>query len=555
MPNSIFSYRATTRSAFAALAFALAACSGGGGGGSSPAPVIVSPPPPPPPVSNTWQPGVFQSASLFKDECEFPRSGTDIEGNPFPDLQGTLSDELFWLRSWTNETYLWPDEVEDQDPNTFDNPVSYFNVLRTNEVTASGEDKDDFHFSEPTEDFLERRTNAASASYGVSYIAFSTSVPRDFRVRYTEPNSPASDIVNGEANFIRGARILEVDGVDLVNGSDTDTLNAGLFPATAGESHTFVVQDPGSNRERTITLVSENLSSKPVNRTAIIDNGTSTVGYILFNTFSPFESEREIVDAMNEMQAAGVDDLVLDLRYNGGGLLAIAAQTAYMIAGGAAANNKTFELLQFNPNAGNRNPVTGEINDPVPFFSTGVGFTVPTSERLPQLNLNRVFILSTERTCSASEAVINGLRGIDVEIVLIGATTCGKPYGFYPTDNCGETYYTIQFQGVNDKGEGGYSDGFTPTNSGDNFAIAQPGCTASDDLNTELGDASEGLLRTALSFQRTGVCPVAAEDPLAGKPLIEEVVLMGTGDVATTSETPADAFANSSRDVLLPGDR
>ena len=57
-------------------------------------------------------------------------------------------------------------------------------------------------------------------------------------------------------------------------------------------------------------------------------------------------------------------------------------------------------------------------------------------------------------TCSASESIINGLRGVNVQVIQIGSTTCGKPYGFYPEDNCGTTYFSIQFKGVNAAGFG-----------------------------------------------------------------------------------------------------
>jgi hypothetical protein len=70
-------------------------------------------------------------------------------------------------------------------------------------------------------------------------------------------------------------------------------------------------------------------------------------------------------------------------------------------------------------------------------------------------------VLTTAGTCSASEAVINGLRGIDVEVNLIGGETCGKPYAFVPQPNCGTTYFAIQTQGVNNKGFGDYADGFS----------------------------------------------------------------------------------------------
>ncbi|MGV6820036.1 MAG: S41 family peptidase [Parvularcula sp.] len=490
------------------LAIGLVAC--GGGGSTAPRPFV-------PPSGGTtssepvWTPGFYPAASTFKDRCQVPRSGVDIEGNPFPDILGSLLREKFWLRSWTHETYLWNNEVVDQDPASFGSRTDYFAVLRTTAVTPSGKDKDDFHFSEPTVDFLARRNSSGSASYGMRLVALQTAPPRDYRVGYTEDGTPAAALVGGTPAMLRGTRILEVDGVDLVNGGTTDAeldiLNAGLFPANPGESHTFLVQDDGAASTRTVTLVSADLAQQPVHRTGIINTATGPVGYIHFTTFSPFSSEQEIVNAISQMQAQGISDLVLDLRYNGGGLLAVASQLAYMVAGPAATGGQTFELLRFNADAGNRNPVTGDVNDPIPFYSTGLGFSVANGAPLPSLNKSRVFILTTSRTCSASEAVINGLRGVDIEVVLIGGTTCGKPFGFYPQDNCGETYYTIQFQGVNDKGFGDYADGFIPANSPDPFGVTAPGCTVADDFSAALGDENEGLLAAALQYRADGTCP------------------------------------------------
>ena len=77
-----------------------------------------------------------------------------------------------------------------------------------------------------------------------------------------------------------------------------------------------------------------------------------------------------------------------------------------------------------------------------------------------------------------------------MEVVLIGGTTCGKPYGFYPTDNCGTTYFTIQFRGENNKGWGEYADGFIPSSS-DNGEDFVTGCTVADDFTKQLGDQVE----------------------------------------------------------------
>ena len=489
----------------------LSACGGGGGGGggstfgsgssSSSSSSSVS----------GWISGVFSAASTFKDKCATVRTGVDLAGNAFTDKAGTALDEKMWLRSWTHETYLWNDEVVDTDPALYTSATSYFSVLKTNAVTASGKAKDQFHFSEPTTDYLTRQLSSGTASYGAEFAVLQGSIPRDVRVMYTEPGSPAEALSGGVPKLVRGTKILTVNGVDIVNGATTqaqvNALNAALFPAAAGTTTTMTVQDPGSSTTRSISLTSANVATKPVNRTRVLTDGTGKkYGYVLFNTFSPYSSESDIVTAMTSMKTQGVNDLVLDLRYNGGGLLAVASELSYMVAG-TATSGKTFDKLRFNALAGTHDPVTGAVNNPIPFYSTGLGFSVTSGTALPALNLGRVFVLTTDDTCSASETVINGLRGVGVNVVQIGGKTCGKPYGFYPQDNCGTTYYAIQFQGTNDLGFGDYADGFTPTNSSDTTGVKIAGCAVSDDYSHNLGDGNEALLKTAMAYGLSGTCP------------------------------------------------
>lgn len=489
----------------------VAACGGGGGGGGSSVPSGGGSSASSSSSSSSaagWVSGVFQAASTFKDKCQAPRTGVDIEGTAFPDKAGTLLDEKNWLRSWTHDTYLWNTEVADTNPNNTSTRLQYFDTLRTLFKTASGRDKDEFHFSEPTVEYLARRNSSASASYGAEIAILSGTVPRDVRVVFTDPGTPADGKLN------RGTRILTVNGIDVVNGGATqaeiDTLNNTLFPSSAGVTANLVVRDAGASVNRNVTLVSANLVSKPVNRTRVLTDGAGNkTGYILFNTFSPYSSENDIVTAMQGMKDQGVKDLVLDLRYNGGGLLAVASQLSYMVAGNARTAGKTFERLRFNANAGTLNPVTGGANNPTPFYATGLGFTVANGTALPALDLPRVFVLTTGSTCSASESVINGLRGVGVEVIIVGGKTCGKPYGFYPQDNCGETYYTIQFQGVNEAGFGDYADGFAPNNSTETYGVKIAGCAVSDDFGHELGDANEGLLKAAMTYGANGTCPAA----------------------------------------------
>jgi len=558
-----------------ASSLALVACGGGGGSTarSTPPPVAAVAPPPPPPApaptttseAPTFTMGVFESSNRFEAMCENPRSGNDPDGNPFPDSAGSTLLEKFWLRSWSDETYLWNDEIADTDPNSIADRVPYFDILKSNELSETGSmrEKDDFHFSEPTEEFFARRNSAASSGYGFRLTSVGprdeqgrSIIPRDFRILFTEPNSPASAITDGNVNFPRGTRILSVDGADLVNGNDTTTLNNGLFPAMAGESHTFVVRDPGSSTDRTVTVTSADIAPEPVNRTEIINTSTGKVGYMLFNTFSPFEAERSLADAFEMLSDENIDDLVLDLRYNGGGLVAIAAQLGFMIAGPSRTAGRTASLLQYNEAAGNRNPITGDVVQPFPFFDEGLGFTVDRGTPLDTVDLPRVFILSTEGTCSASELVINSLLGIDYEVVLIGDTTCGKPYGFLPTDNCGRTYYTIQFQSVNDKGIGDYSDGFSPIDSTNQFSTKLTGCTVGDDLDNELGNESEALLAAALSYRETGSCPTTSAQAKTSAPASSKLYIR-SGDAGGVNvlDDPYEINANSYLDATLPGGR
>jgi hypothetical protein len=99
-----------------------------------------------------------------------------------------------------------------------------------------------------------------------------------------------------------------------------------------------------------------------------------------------------------------------------------------------------------------------------------------------------------------------------VQVIQIGVTTCGKPYGFYPQDNCGTTYFSIEFQGVNNKAFGDYADGFSPANP-QTLQSQLPGCSVADDFTHALGDPAENRLESALAFRDTGACIAQAIAP------------------------------------------
>ena len=506
----------------------LAACGGGGGGDGS------TPPPP-----TGWEPGVFLPESTFALRCQTPGNSLQYwDGQPVPDVQGTILDENNFLRSWNNRTYLWYDEVTDRDPGGFDNPVDYFAVLKTFATTPSGADKDKYHYTEDTLEYSRLVQGGVVAGYGVQWAIFSATPPRDIRVAYTEPNTPATD--NG---VLRGARVLEIDGFDIdVNTQQgVDALNAGLFPSTLGESHDFTIEDPDGT-VRTITMVSAEIVKDFVQGTQVFDMPSGgRVGYMLFTAFRG-PAEADLVDAINTLNAGeGITDLVLDLRYNGGGSYGLAAELGYMIAGSENTAGAFFGLTQFNDKYPSTDPVTGQPLAPTPFQSTALGiYALPAGQPLPTLGLSRVYVLTGFGTASASEVLINGLRGAGIEVIQIGSTTNGKPYGFYPQDNCGTLYFTIQLRTVNNLNYGDFTDGFMPSGV-DNGEDQILGCAVADDFSQQLGDPAEDRLEVALAYIEGQACitPAAASgqlgkatvrtpeaEPVIARPPTESILIM-----------------------------
>ncbi|MFZ6724099.1 S41 family peptidase [Undibacterium sp. MH2W] len=429
----------------------LSAC-GGGGGSSTSTPVFTS-----------------SSANM----CANPRPNT-------VDQQGTVSDEKSYIASFVNQTYLWYQQLPTNlNAANYANAQDYFAVLKTTALDAKGVPVDQFHWSQTTASW-NAESSGNPLDFGIQWAALNSSPPRNWIVADVAPGSPAA-----LAGIQRGAKLTSIDGIDFVNdavAADVNALNAALLPGPAA-THTF-----GFNGKAAITMTSAAYPEVTVKNVKIIPTTNGNVGYFIFDT-QIAQSETELTNAINQLKAAGVTDLIIDLRYNGGGLLYIASELAYMIAGPTNTSNHHFETLTYN------DKLTSQ-NTSYPFYSIGTA-----NQTLPTLGLNHVSLLVTFGTASASESVINGLRGVNVAVDLIGATTRGKPYGFVPQDNCGWTYFSIQFKGVNDKGFGDYADGFAPT------------CQVPDDFTHQRGDTTETMLSAALSYRTTGVCPATASLP------------------------------------------
>jgi carboxyl-terminal processing protease len=383
----------------------------------------------------------------------------------------TPDGEKRWVRAHLDDVYLWHDEIVDVPPDSYSTARDYFEALLVRS-------RDRFSFTAPVAEIDRYFQSGQEIGYGATFL----SADGRIRVAYTEPDSPAA-----QSGIQRGAEIVAINGTP-VEDMDRNARIAALYPEQSGITNQFSILDAGAETARDVELTSATITTSPVLQSSIINvAGNQRVGYLVFNDHVA-TAEDQLIEAFTQFRQSGISDLVLDLRYNSGGFLYIASEVGTMI-GGSAVQGNLFEQLRFNDKHPERS------NDPANRI-TFPGMS-STGTPLPQLNLSRVFVLTGSATCSASESIINGLLPF-LQVITIGDTTCGKPYGSIQTNNCGQAYFAIAFEGLNAAGQGGYVDGIAPD------------CAASDDLERQLGDTNERLLAVALDYRATGTCPASA---------------------------------------------
>jgi C-terminal processing protease CtpA/Prc len=380
--------------------------------------------------------------------------------------------------STTRDWYLF----EDLLPPAVDTAefVSAADLLDHLTAEARGEGKDRF-FS-----FLTTRAEDAALLDEGEFVGFGFRTrtdpgPRVFVLEVFE-NSPAS-----EAGLNRGDEIVAVDegngyvAVDELLDSG-DTINDALGPAEAGVRRGLRLAD-SSAATREVSLVKRVVTIDPVPDEGGVRilplAGTPGVGYLNLRTYIS-TADDQLRAAFEEFRALGIDNLVVDLRYNGGGLVSTAELLGDLL-GGARETSDVMSRRLFNPrHAG---------SDATRLFR-------PQAESVAPV---RVAFLTTEATASASEISVNTLQPW-VEVSIVGEDTFGKPVGQSAFDlaGCEDRMRLVTFKTVNALDEGDYFDGLAPTLS---FA-----CAATDTLNEAQGDPAEGLTAAALEWLATGTC-------------------------------------------------
>lgn len=354
-------------------------------------------------------------------------------------------------------TYLWYDKVPDANPDDYPSPEALLNALKY-------EPLDRWSYITTTDAHYAYVREGRYVGLG---IGFKYDREQNLRLSVVFKDSPA-----GRAGLKRTDKVLQINGMSINQIEENglwDTIMGEDVPGTSVDLR--IENSEGLIND--LVLTKDWVAKDGVAVSDIITRNGAKVGYMVFDSFT--STAPEALDAVFAgFKQAQIDELVVDLRYNGGGYSYVAEHLGSLI-GGKNTEGKVFESSIHNDRYSQWDHTT--------YFS----------HRENALDLERVIFITTRSTCSAAEMVMNSLNPF-VKVVSIGETTCGKPVGMYGWDFCGMHIAPIEVKGVNAEGQGDYYDGIPAT------------CQAVDDLTREFGDPLEVSLQTALDYIAVGSC-------------------------------------------------
>lgn len=355
-----------------------------------------------------------------------------------------VNEEIFHLMK---EWYLWNNTIpSDKDMTQYGTPQAALDALKYKTI-------DRWSYVETKDEYNDFFFQSAVLAYGFS---LGQDAGGQTAVSYVSAESPAS-----EAGLTRGCIVNRINGRKVRDISDL----ASVAPSAEGESILIQYTDT-TGASRTCSITSRVIPVETVSLYKIINFNGYVYGYIVINSFVEVTTSK-IREAFSYFKTNGVARVIIDLRYNGGGLLSGSQYLTELIAPASAAR-RTMYSLSYNSDM-------SSYNSSVSFSSTS------------PLNIDEIYFLVSGNTASASEMVINCIKPYKTPII-IGSTTHGKPVGM-------ATYFydewaisPIMFSIDNANGEGDYYDGISP-----DYPVY-------DSYTRELGDTLETLLHSALHY-------------------------------------------------------
>lgn len=291
----------------------------------------------------------------------------------------------------------------------------------------------------------------------------------DVRIVMIYKNSPLY-----EKGVRRGWIIKQINGTDLAPifiAGDGEAYSNLLGPSQAGITNTFLFEIP-DGRDSTIASTKSAFQVNSVTYYDTLHLKSGLTGYLVFDEFIEPSSD-ELSEAFAFFNENNVEDLILDLRYNSGGLLDVALDLASYI-GGSPLVNTAFVRMEHNDKKS-------------PYNSTKYFKSLTNS-----LDLTKLVVITTRETASASEEVINGLIP-HIQVTTVGDTTNGKPTGMYAFTYSTMYYFLpITFKLTNSEYQGDFFDGFAPAKY------------VTDDITHDWKDRNESCIREAIQYLETG---------------------------------------------------
>lgn len=375
----------------------------------------------------------------------------------------TVPSQNLWVRDQLYNYYYWYQNLTPGvNPTSFSSPEAYLEAVRYRPVDNT------YSFIQAAATSDAFYSDSQFVGYGFGYQVSAT----DIRVLQVYDDSPAS-----EAGLLRGDRIVAVNGQSVASIVSSGTIGSAFGTADLGVV-TSVDWETLNGDRRSARMTKRLVTIPTVSLTRVVDYDGRRVGYLFFRNFVQ-PSVAALNDAFAALKAAGANELVLDLRYNGGGQVNVAVLLGSLI-GGVRTNGQVMFNQVHNDKIG-------------PQYNETTRFT----SQAQALTLDRLFVIATRSTASASELIINSLRPY-MPVVIVGDSTYGKPVGQYGFRFCDKILYPVAFSLKNVNMEGDFYDGL-PVD-----------CAAADDYLHQLGDTNEASFAEALSYIRTGGCSARA---------------------------------------------
>ncbi len=390
---------------------------------------------------------------------------TNSTANPNAELNSWIYDEM-------KTYYLWETQMRNKaKTNNLLSPVKYFESILVQKDTL-----DRFSWIQEDVEVLTASLNGINKVLGVRQVPFYADAAKTkvaFSIAYSIKGSPAD-----KAGIKRGDFIVKVDGKDLTNDNYSTALSNETLKLTMGEYKNGEIVSNG----KVVTVVKEEVQTDPIQHYSIIEKGNKKIGYIVYLQFLT-QYDNDFRNVFKEFKAKGVNELVIDFRYNGGGYISssniISSLIVSNLAPGTLMSRQEWNTgltaaykNQYGANALN----TNWLNEP-----NNLG------------TLKRVYVLTSGSTASASELVINNLKPY-MDVILIGGNTYGKNVGSITLSDDKKRWawgmQPIVLKTLNSKGESNYGtkDGFTPNfKVTDNVIPFKP-----------FGDETETFLKVAI---------------------------------------------------------